>query len=206
MNEVHPTLIGVKFRRVMQPVQYESAEAEVTFTTTSQPGADLAANAENLLNTASQIVLAKLGLLPADAPAAPTKRGPGRPPKNPPKDETEPKAESVEQTAGRVLQEAVAESAAKAQPADPEPSKDIDKDLTDEFADPPAEPAKPIEDKFLQEECGKAAKVIGADKVKNLFQTKYGATRVSLLKPEERPLFLQDLAKQVADKQAADKV
>ncbi|MGD9724378.1 MAG: hypothetical protein AB7U76_24330 [Pirellulales bacterium] len=201
-----PTSTSVRFLRRISPEQYGAMEAEVSFSTTILDGADVDSVSEYLLQTAATQVLVKLGMTPppkvdpvaGSEPTEQQKPRRGRPPKN-----QEPSAGGAAQPASTESTASTAEAPASV-PAEGAKSVEEPKpaaDPADEFKDPP--PAEPISDAKLQEECGKAAKVIGSDSVKKLFNNKYGAPRVSLVKAEERQAFLDDLANEVKKKQAS---
>ena len=83
---------------------------------------------------------------------------------------------------------------------DANPKKVEEEDF--DFSDEPKKGAREITDQELQAACSEAAKVITAGVVKGVFQTKYGAARVSLIKANERQTFLDDLKTLMANKKA----
>lgn len=180
-----PFVISARFRKVVQTAPHESEEAEVSAQTKVDEGVDAAPAIEGTMSLVKRQVYIALGkeqgVLTAQS-TEPAKRGPGRPPKTEPVKET--KTEQTQVKPGAPAKET------------PKPDDDFD------FGDPSPEKVEAIDDKKLQDECGKAAKAPGmeATLVKNLFQVKYGAQRVSLLKPEERAAFLADLANLVSEK------
>lgn len=186
-------LIVVEFIKTVQTAPYESENAKVGLTFSIETG-DTRQIIRDKLDMVKTEVFSALNMAcpPAASSDAPAKRGPGRPRKSQDGDKIT-VTPSEDKSATTDL------DAEPAKPAAPEESKPTEEPkpepTADDFADPPA-PAevKPIEDKQLQEECAKAAKIITPEKVKGLFQTKYGATRVSLVKQEERQKFLDDLA------------
>lgn len=190
-------LIVVEFGKTVQTAPYESETSKVSLTVSVEAGDTQKAIRERLDMVKAEVFTAlNMGDVPS---AVQPKRGPGRPPKvKPAEEQAKPSTDLDAEPAGNGPKSDVQKIAEASKPAEepkPEPT-------ADDFADPAPAEVKPIEDKALQEECAKAAKIITPEKVKNLFQTKYGATRVSLVKQEERQKFLDDLAGLVKKAQA----
>lgn len=188
-----PFVVSTRFRKVVQTAPYESEEAEVS----SQFAVPENANAPDAISSALSMVKREVyialgkaeGKLAAvsTAPKAPdklenagtetAKRGPGRPPKI-----TKP----VREANDIATEIAGGTDGPSASGDDATGADDFD------FTDKP-EPKADISDSELQGACSDAAKVIGAPKVKDLFQKKYGAARVSAVLKTERANFLVDL-------------
>lgn len=180
-----PFVISASFSKTVQTAPYESEKAEISAQCQVPEGADAATSIEGTMSMVKRQVLIALGKAEGELKAVatdPQKRGPGRPKK-----------------------EVVAEPEKTVEKAAPEPEAKVEPEVDDDFSDPEDKPIEAITDKALQDECSTAAKVIGAPAVKSLFQTKYGAQRVSLVKPEERKAFMADLASLVEARKAEGK-
>lgn len=182
-NEV-PFVISALFSKTVQTAPFESEKAEISAQCKIEDGADAQATIEGTMSMVRRQVMIALGKEAGTLVAVatdPQKRGPGRPRKDPP---VEPVAEkTVEQAAPQpVPQEEKVEAPAE--------------DDEDDFGDPKDKPIEAISDKQLQDACSVAARKPGMDalKVKKLFNTKYGTSLVSKIKPGERKDFLADLA------------
>jgi hypothetical protein len=184
-----PFIVSTRFRKVVQTAPYESEEAEVSSQFAIAEGVDAQPAISHAMGMVKGQVYIALGkaegkltavstaplATTAAAPSAEPKKGPGRPKK-------------VEEPTQVIPEPPKAEE----KPAETKADDDFD------FSDDP-KPKVEITDQELQGACSDAAKVIGASKVKDLFQKKYGATRVSLVKPLERSAFLADLKSLVAE-------
>jgi len=183
-----PFVISASFSKTVQTAPYESEKAEISAQCQVAEGADAPSAIEGTMSMVKRQVLIALGKEVGELKAVstdPQKRGPGRPKK-------EVTAAEQEKTADKAAPQA-------------ETPKEEPKVEDDEFGDPEDKPIEAISDKELQDACGAAAKVITAPTVKDLFQRKYGAQRVSLVKPEERKAFLMDLEGLVSAKKAEGK-
>lgn len=176
MSDV-PFVVQTRFRKVVQTAPYESEEAEVSAQFAVAEGADAPAAISSGMSMVKAQVFTALNRELLGSTAAP-KRGPGRPPK----DKEAPKATEPE---------APKTEPAKDAPKAPETSTQADDDFGD--PEPTKEAPKEIADEELTRACSAAAKVLSAVPVKNLFQSKYGAARVSQVKQNERAAFLADL-------------
>ena len=201
-NELHYT---ARFRRSIQPAQYETAEAEVTVSGRIAEGQSVVAVAAASLDKVTGVVLARLTQVkvgtntptattttvepstPAAPAAEPEKRGPGRPPK---------KAEAPT-TATEVAEKFEAE----APKTEPSATKLAGANVEPEIAE---KDLPPVTDAELQTECSKAAKVIKPEGVKALFKN-FKINRTSELDVAMRRPFIKDLRAAVAKKQAEDK-
>ena len=201
-NDLHYT---ARFRRSIQPAQYETAEAEVSVSGRVADG-DVASAAAAMLDKAAGVVLARLtqvkvgtnaptaSLTGGSAPIEPEKRGPGRPPK--PKTLLGQVSEALTEVAEKFEKEAPKEepNAAKLAGADADPTPEVkEKDL----------PA--VADAELQAACSKAAKVITSQGVKDLYMKNYRVQRVTALDRDMRRPFLKDLDALVKKAQADKK-
>jgi hypothetical protein len=183
-----PFVISTLFSKTVQTAPYESEKAEVSAQFQVAEGVDAGKAIESGMSMVKTQVLVALGkvegTLKAVSTEAPTaKRGPGRPKK----EETQP------ETPTQVIPDKKTEE-------DANPKKVEEEDF--DFSDEPKKGAREITDQELQAACSEAAKVITAGVVKGVFQTKYGAARVSLIKANERQTFLDDLKTLMANKKA----
>lgn len=188
MAEV-PFVISASFSKTVQTAPYESEKAEISAQCQVSEGVDAVVAIEGTMSMVKRQVLIALGKEVGELKAVstdPQKRGPGRPPK------VKDAAAEQEKTADKAAPQA-------------ETPKEEPKIEDDDFGDPEDKPIEAISDKELQDACGAAAKIITAPTVKDLFQRKYGAQRVSLVKPEERKAFLMDLEGLVSAKKAEGK-
>lgn len=181
-----PFVVSTLFSKTVQTAPYESEKAEVSAQFQVAEGVDASKAIEGGMTMVKNQVLVALGKVEGQLKAVSTepKRGPGRPPK---KEETQPEEPK------QVIPDKKTEEAAN-------PKKVEEEDF--DFSDEPKKDVKEITDQELQAACSEAAKVITAGVVKGVFQTKYGAQRVSLIKANERQTFLDDLKTLVANKKA----
>lgn len=175
-----PFVASARFRKVVQTAPYETEEAEISAQFRVEDETKAQATIEANMAAVKRQVLIALGKSEGTLIAVstdPQKRGPGRPRK-----------------------EQVPPEPPKPEPVEEKPAPEV---TPDDFADEP-QAAEEITDKTLQEECAKAAKSAGMDaaKVKNIFQKKYGAQRVSQIKQSERKAFIEDLKVAVIQAQA----
>ena len=181
-----PFVVSALFSKTVQTAPYESEKAEVSAQFQVSEGVDAGKAIEGGMTMVKNQVLVALGKVEGQLKAVSTeKRGPGRPKK----EETEAPKEETKQ----VIPDKETENKAN-------PKKDEEEDF--DFSDDPKKPVKEITDQELQAACSDAAKVITAGVVKGVFQTKFGAQRVSLIKANERQTFLDDLKTLVAAKKA----
>jgi hypothetical protein len=185
-----PFVVSALFSKTVQTAPYESEKAEVSAQFQVAEGVDAGKAIESGMSMVKTQVLVALGKVEGtlkamsttgEAPAV--KRGPGRPKK----EETQP------ETPTQVIPDKKTEE-------DANPKKVEEEDF--DFSDEPKKGAREITDQELQAACSEAAKVITAGVVKGVFQTKYGAARVSLIKANERQTFLDDLKTLMANKKA----
>jgi hypothetical protein len=187
-----PFVISTLFSKTVQTAPYESEKAEVSAQFQVAEGVDAGKAIESGMSMVKTQVLVALGKVEGtlkamsttgEAPAV--KRGPGRPKK--------------EETPLEEPKQAIPDKTTEDK-ANPKPEKVEDEDF--DFSDEPKKGAREITDSELQAACSEAAKVITAGVVKGVFQTKYGAARVSLIKANERQTFLDDLKTLMANKKA----
>lgn len=177
-----PFVISAMFSKTVQTAPYENEKAEISASCKVEENADAGAAIEGTMAMVKRQVLIALGKEAGELRAVstdPQKRGPGRPPKV---------------KSGSEVTQVIPDKAVEAA-AQPAPAGEVD----DDFGDPEDKAIEEITDKALQDECGSAAKTIGAPAVKDLFQRKYGAQRVSMIKREERSAFLGDLKQLVGE-------
>jgi hypothetical protein len=177
-----PFVISAAFSKTVQTAPYESEKAEISAQCQISEGADAGAAIEGTMAMVKRQVLIALGKAEGELKAVstdPQKRGPGRP-----------KKEVVEEPKQAIPSKETEKAAAVKEP------EAEDEDFGDDAQDAPV-----ITDKALQDACGLAAKKPGMDagKVKRLFQTNFGAARVSLVAAADRPKFLAELEKMVED-------
>lgn len=192
MSSDTPFVVSALFSKTVQTAPYESEKAEVSAQFQVAEGVDAGKAIEGGMTMVKNQVLVALGKVEGTLKAVSTeKRGPGRPKKEDTEAQTvPPKPEEPKQAIPDKTTE---------DKANPKPEKKDDEDF--DFGDPKP-PSKEITDQELQAACSDAAKVITAGVVKGVFQTKYGAQRVSLIKANERQTFLDDLKTLVAAKKA----
>lgn len=185
-----PFVVSALFSKTVQTAPYESEKAEVSAQFQVAEGVDAGKAIEGGMTMVKNQVLVALGKVEGQLKAVSTepKRGPGRP-----KKEEEPKANPLE--GGQAIPDKTIEDK-----ANPKALTNEEEDF--DFSDEPKKNVKEITDQELQAACSDAAKVITAGVVKGVFQTKYGAQRVSLIKANERQTFLDDLKTLVAAKKA----
>ena len=193
-NEV-PFVVSALFSKTVQTAPYESEKAEVSAQFQVAEGVDAGKAIEGGMSMVKNQVLVALGkvegkLVAQSTTGEATKRGPGRPPK----EKEAPAGDAPVETGKQAIPDKTTEDK-----ANPKSEKKDDEDF--DFGDPKP-PVKEITDQELQAACSDAAKVITAGVVKGVFQTKYGAQRVSLIKANERQTFLDDLKTLVAAKKA----
>lgn len=186
-----PFVVSTLFSKTVQTAPYESEKAEVSAQFQVSEGVDAGKAIEGGMTMVKNQVLVALGKVEGKLTAVSTeKRGPGRPKKEDTETQTVPtKPEETKQA----IPDKTTEDKAN-------PKKVEDEDF--DFSDEPKKNVKEITDQELQAACSDAAKVITAGVVKGVFQTKYGAQRVSLIKANERQTFLDDLKALVANKKA----
>lgn len=179
-----PFVVSALFSKTVQTAPYESEKAEVSAQFAVQEGVDAGKAIEGGMSMVKNQVLVALGRVEGKLVAQSTepKRGPGRP-----------KKEEEQKTETQVIPDKKTEDKANEKKVEDE---DFD------FGDPKDKSVKEITDQELQAACSEAAKVITSGVVKGVFQTKYGAQRVSLIKANERQTFLDDLKTLVAAKKA----
>lgn len=179
-----PFVVSALFSKTVQTAPYESEKAEVSAQFQVSEGVDAGKAIEGGMTMVKNQVLVALGKVEGQLKAISTeKRGPGRLKK----EETQPEEPK------QVIPSKETEDKANLKKTEEE---DFD------FSDDPKKPVKEITDQELQAACSEAAKVITAGVVKGVFQTKFGAQRVSLIKANERQTFLDDLKTLVAAKKA----
>lgn len=191
-----PFVVSALFSKTVQTAPYESEKAEVSAQFQVAEGVDAGKAIEGGMSMVKNQVLVALGrvegkLVAQSTTGEPAKRGPGRPKKEDTEAQTVP-------TKPEEPKQAIPDKTTEDK-ANPKPEKKDDEDF--DFGDPKP-PSKEITDQELQAACSDAAKVITAGVVKGVFQTKYGAQRVSLIKANERQTFLDDLKTLVAAKKA----
>lgn len=185
-----PFVVSALFSKTVQTAPYESEKAEVSAQFQVSEGVDAGKAIEGGMSMVKNQVLVALGKVEGTLKAVSTeKRGPGRP-----KKEETGGGEPSPETGKQAIPDKTTEDKAN-------PKKPAGDDEDFDFGDPKP-PAKEITDQELQAACSEAAKVITAGVVKGVFQTKYGAQRVSLIKANERQTFLDDLKTLVAAKKA----
>lgn len=187
-----PFVVSALFSKTVQTAPYESEKAEVSAQFQVAEGVDAGKAIEGGMSMVKNQVLVALGKVEGALKAVSTepKRGPGRPKK----EEDKPAGDAPVETGKQAIPDKTTEDKAN-------PKKPAGDDEDFDFGDPKP-PAKEITDQELQAACSEAAKVITAGVVKGVFQTKYGAQRVSLIKANERQTFLDDLKSLVAAKKA----
>lgn len=212
MNDLTVT---ARFRRTIQPVPHESAEAEITVGGVIDP----AQSPAKFLDEAQRAVLAAVGkshefrsaspgnVIQGGEPAAKAPQGGPDTPKaeepaaDRPRRGRPPKADKAAEVPTQdALEAALADAAGKLEPdaaklagaEDPAPRVEEAKDLP------------PVTDEELQNACAAAAEKITAAKVKNLYGQNYRVSRVAEIESDYRRPFLKDL-KALVDKETAAK-
>lgn len=201
--------VSARFRRQVQPVPYEAAEADITVTGTVYEGSDKAI--AEVMDKAQRAVLAAVGkshefrpagsAVASNAPQASViaaASGPTSVEPQPSGTET-PKAEE-KKPRGRPPKAAAPtadalDAALEAATSQPEP--DANKLAGAETAEVKVDEKKdlpPISDEDLQNACAAAADKIGSAKVKGLYMGSYGRPdRVAEMDADFRRPFLKDL-------------